>query len=117
VSRVKVIAPDARNVQLLNLGSEGKRLVAEVSVRSGGDAQAGRHHIEAAPRRARTGAETPDAIEVRATTPEDAEAIAQLLYENYHLSYVHADFYRPRYLMAALKSGGLASTIALHEGG
>jgi N-acetylglutamate synthase-like GNAT family acetyltransferase len=53
---------------------------------------------------------------VRAATPEDAEAIAQLLYENYHLSYVHADFYRPRYLMAALASGGLVSTIALHQG-
>jgi GNAT superfamily N-acetyltransferase len=47
---------------------------------------------------------------------EDAEAIAQLLYENYHLSYVHADFYRPRYLMAALASGELLSTIAVHEG-
>jgi GNAT superfamily N-acetyltransferase len=53
---------------------------------------------------------------VRAATPQDAEAIAQLLYENYHLSYVHADFYRPRYLMAMLASGGLLSTIAVHEG-
>jgi N-acetylglutamate synthase-like GNAT family acetyltransferase/anti-sigma regulatory factor (Ser/Thr protein kinase) len=110
------LAPDARNVELLNLGSEGKRIVAQVSVHSGGDGQARRHHIEAAPRRAQTGAETPDAIEVRSATAEDAEAIAQLLYENYQLSYVHADFYRPRYLMAALASGGLVSTIALHEG-
>jgi N-acetylglutamate synthase-like GNAT family acetyltransferase len=110
------LTPDARNVQLLNLGSEGKRVAAEVNVRLGGDGQASRHQIEAAPRRAQTRAETPDAIEVRAATPEDAEAIAQLLYENYHLSYVHADFYRPRYLMAALASGGLVSAIALHEG-
>jgi GNAT superfamily N-acetyltransferase len=110
------LGPHARNVQLLNLGSEGKRLAAEVSVGLGGDGRASRHHIEAAPRRARTRAETPDAIEVRGATPEDAEAIAQLFYENYHLSYVHADFYRPRYLMAALASGGLVSTIALHEG-
>jgi N-acetylglutamate synthase-like GNAT family acetyltransferase/anti-sigma regulatory factor (Ser/Thr protein kinase) len=110
------LTPDARNVQLLNLGSEGKRLAAEVYVGLEGDEQASRHHIDAAPRRARTRAETPDAVDVRAATPEDAEAIAQLLYENYHLSYVHADFYRPRYLMAALASGGLVSTIALHEG-
>ena len=53
---------------------------------------------------------------MRAATPQDAEAIAQLLYESYHLSYVHADFYRPRYLMAALESGRLLSTIAVHEG-
>jgi anti-sigma regulatory factor (Ser/Thr protein kinase)/GNAT superfamily N-acetyltransferase len=110
------LAPDAQDVQLLNLGSDGKRLVAEVSVRSSGGGTAGRHHIEAAPRRARAGADLPDAIEVRAATPDDGEAIAQLLYENYHLSYVHADFYRPRYLMAALASGELLSAVAVHEG-
>jgi N-acetylglutamate synthase-like GNAT family acetyltransferase/anti-sigma regulatory factor (Ser/Thr protein kinase) len=110
------LAPDARNVLLVNLGSDGKRLAAEVTVRSSGDAQARSHHLEAAPRRAQVGAETPGAVEVRAATPQDAEAIAQLLYENYHLSYVHDDFYRPRYLMAALASGELLSTIAVHEG-
>jgi N-acetylglutamate synthase-like GNAT family acetyltransferase len=110
------LAPDARNVLLVNLGSDGKRLAAEVTVRSGGDGQARRHHIEAAPRRAQAEVEASDAIEVRTATPQDGEAIAQLLYENYHLSYVHADFYRPRYLMAALASGELLSTIAVHEG-
>jgi GNAT superfamily N-acetyltransferase len=53
---------------------------------------------------------------LKAATPQDAEAIAQLLYENYHLSYVHADFYRPRHLMAALASGELLSAIAVHNG-
>ncbi len=110
------LATVAGNVQLLNLGADGKRLAAEVSVRSADRERGGLHHIEAAPRRARTGAETTDAFEVRAATRDDAEAIAQLLYENYHLSYVHADFYRPRYLMTALASGRLVSTIALHEG-
>jgi N-acetylglutamate synthase-like GNAT family acetyltransferase len=103
-------------VLLLNLGSDGKRLAAEVSVRSSGDGQGRRHHLEAAPRGAAAGADAPGAVEVRAATPQDAEAIAQLLYENYHLSYVHADFYQPRYLMEALASGGLVSTIAVHEG-
>ena len=110
------LAADARNVLLINLGSGGKRLTAEVSVRSGDGGQARRHHIEAAPRRAQAGVEARDAIEVRTATPRDGEAIAQLLYENYHLSYVHADFYRPRYLMAALASGELMSTIAVHGG-
>ena len=110
------LAPDARNVCLLNLGSGGKRLVAEVSARSSGEGRSRRHHLEAAPRPAQAQAMTPDAIDVRAATLEDAEAIAQLLYENYHLSYVHADFYRPRYLMAALRSGELVSAIAIHDG-
>ena len=47
---------------------------------------------------------------------DDAEAIAQLLYENYHLSYVHADFYRPRFLIAGLASGELLSAVAVHDG-
>jgi N-acetylglutamate synthase-like GNAT family acetyltransferase/anti-sigma regulatory factor (Ser/Thr protein kinase) len=110
------LAPDARNVLLMNLGSNGKRLAAEVTVRSGGDGHARRHHIEAAPRRAQAEMESSDAIEVRSATPQDGEAIAQLLYENYHLSYVHGDFYRPRYLTAALASGELLSAIAVHEG-
>ncbi len=110
------LAADGRNVLLINLGSGGKRLTAEVSVRSSDEGWARRHHIEAAPRRAQAGVEASDAIEVRTATPRDGEAIAQLLYENYHLSYVHADFYRPRYLMAALASGELLSTIAVHEG-
>jgi hypothetical protein len=110
------LAPDAGDVRLTNLGSNGKRLTTEVSVRSGGDGQARWHHIEAVPRSAPAGGEVSDAIEVRAGTPQDAEAIAQLLYENYHLSYVHADFYRPRYLMAMMASGGLVSTIAVHDG-
>ena len=110
------LGPDARNVLLMNFGSEGKRLTAEVAVRAGGDGRAERHHIEAAPRRAPAGDAASDAVEVRTATPEDCEAIAQLLYENYHLSYVHADFYWPRYLMAAFASGELLSTIAVHEG-
>ena len=110
------LAPDAGDLRLTNLGSDGKRLTADVTVRSGGDGQARWHHIEAVPRRAPAGRAASDAIEVRAATPEDAEAIAQLLYENYHLSYVHADFYRPRYLMAMMASGGLVSTIAVHDG-
>ena len=110
------LAPDA-NIQLLNLGSDGKRLTADVHApSSGGGRFASRYHIEAPPRLAKAGKETAGSIEVRAATPQDAEAIAQLLYENYHLSYVHADFYRPRYLMGALASGELVSAIAIHDG-
>ena len=105
---------DAQDVRLLNLGSAGKRLTAEVPVRSSAESGAGRHHVEAEKRLGRD--EMPDTIEVRSATPEDAEGIAQLLYESYHLSYVHADFYRPRYLMALFESGELVSAVGIHEG-
>jgi anti-sigma regulatory factor (Ser/Thr protein kinase)/N-acetylglutamate synthase-like GNAT family acetyltransferase len=105
---------DAEGVQLLNLGSAGKRLVADVPARSSGDDHSRRHHVEEAASLSRT--ELPDAIEVRAATADDAEAIAQLLYENYHLSYVHSDFYLPRFLIAGLTTGELVSAVAVHDG-
>jgi len=107
------IAQDAQSVQLLNLGSGGKRLVADVPAPSSGDDHARRHNLEDAAPLAKS--ELPDAIEIRAATADDAEAIAQLLYENYHLSYVHADFYRPRFLIAGLASGELLSAVAVHD--
>ncbi len=114
--RLATVTGDARSVQLLNLGRDGKRLTAEVPVSSSTGAQVAHQHTEGAPRAAQSGATTPDVIEVRAGTPLDAEAIAELLYENYHLSYVHEDFYRPRYLMAVLEMRQLVSTVAVHEG-
>jgi N-acetylglutamate synthase-like GNAT family acetyltransferase/anti-sigma regulatory factor (Ser/Thr protein kinase) len=106
---------DATSVGLVNLGAAGKRLIADVAVRSTSVSAGGRRHSDDSARKS-PGAESSDAIEVRVATSQDAEAIAQLLFENYHLSYVHGDFYRPRYLMAALDSGTLHSTIAVHEG-
>jgi anti-sigma regulatory factor (Ser/Thr protein kinase)/GNAT superfamily N-acetyltransferase len=105
------LATQTQSLQLLNFADSGKRLVAEVVVHRSGDAPARGHHVEEAPR-----AEAPDAIEVRAGTADDAEAIAQLLYQSYHLSYVHADFYRPRYLIAGFANGELLSTVAVHDG-
>jgi len=110
------LAGDTRDLQLLNLGADGKRLTAEVPVRCGEPGRVGRQHVEDAPRRAPAADGEHEAIEVRTGTARDAEAIAQLLYESYHLSYVHGDFYRPRFLTAAFGSGRLQSTIAVHEG-
>jgi N-acetylglutamate synthase-like GNAT family acetyltransferase/anti-sigma regulatory factor (Ser/Thr protein kinase) len=110
------IGAEADGVQLLNLGAGGKRLTAEVPVRSIVAGQAAPHHVDAASRAGPASPGGEDAIELRAGTALDAEAIAQLLYENYHLSYVHEDFYRPRYLMAVLEMRQLLSTVAVHEG-
>ena len=114
--QLAAVTDEAREVQLLNLGRNGKRLTAEVPVSSGATGGAAHHHAEGAARASQSDATTPDLIEVRAGTPLDAEAIAELLYENYHLSYVHEDFYRPRYLMAVLEMRQLVSTVAVHEG-
>jgi GNAT superfamily N-acetyltransferase/anti-sigma regulatory factor (Ser/Thr protein kinase) len=96
-------------VRLINLGADGKRLsfVWEAA-----------HATPAAPAAAEAPAPVRDAAQilVRDGTPEDAEPIAQLLYENYALSYVHPDFYRPLWLREELRSGRVLSTIAVDGG-
>lgn len=49
---------------------------------------------------------------IRDATPTDSEAISQLLYENYHLTYGHPDFYRPRWVAEQLGEGALLSSLA-----
>lgn len=109
------LAEDAEDLRLINLGAEGKRLSARLRLPSATDA-AHSHHLDAAPRRASGGVDAAAKPEIREATPDDAEGIAQLLYENYHLSYMHPDFYRPRYLIAELDAGRLLSTVAVHDG-
>ncbi len=108
-------AKAAEDLRLVNLGAEGKRLTGQLRLPTAAG-PASDHHVEAATRRARGAAETEGPFEIREATAEDAEDIAQLLYENYHLSYVHPDFYRPRYLVAELEAGRLLSTVAMHDG-
>ena len=97
-------------VRLINLGADGKRLSflwpVELAVEPGA--------VEASD--AVAPAVDAGAIEIRDGTPEDAEPIAQLLYENYALSYVHPDFYRPRWLREELRAGRVVSAVAVHAG-
>jgi N-acetylglutamate synthase-like GNAT family acetyltransferase len=109
------LARDADDLRLINLGGEGKRLTAHVRTTTAhpvADPPPARN--EHAPHSA--AADLRDAIHIREAGVEDAEGIARLLYENYHLSYVHPDFYRPRFLAAELADGRLRSTIAVHDG-
>jgi N-acetylglutamate synthase-like GNAT family acetyltransferase/anti-sigma regulatory factor (Ser/Thr protein kinase) len=109
------LAEEAEDLRLINLGAQGKRLTGRLRLPSA-TGPAPSHHLDAAPRRV-SGAADPGAIpEVREATPEDGEGIAQLLYENYQLSYVHPDFYRPRYLIAELEAKRLLSAVAVHDG-
>jgi GNAT superfamily N-acetyltransferase len=105
------------DLRLINLGADGKRISFTRRVAHTLDAGPGAHDFEA-PRQASS---QPDAdvlarVEVRGALPADAEQISGLLYENYHLSYGHPDFYRPRWVADALEEGSLLSTVAAHEG-
>ena len=109
------LAERAEELRLINLGAEGKRLTARLRLPSATAASLS-HHSDAALRQAPEADDPRAVLEVREATPDDAEGIAQLLYENYHLSYVHPDFYRPRYLIAELDAGRLLSAVAVHDG-
>jgi N-acetylglutamate synthase-like GNAT family acetyltransferase len=106
------LGPPVEDLRLINLGANGKRLsfvwrTSHLTEFAAGVADAPTPVM--AP---------PDAtgIAVRDGRPEDAEPIARLLYENYALSYVHPDFYRPRWLRDELASGRVLSTVAEHGG-
>ncbi|HEX5250129.1 MAG TPA: hypothetical protein VFW14_10730 [Gaiellales bacterium] len=114
-SQLASLAVDVDDLGLINLGGDGKRVTAHLRTATtapAADPPPPRHervsHAAAADLR--------DAIQIREAGAHDAEAIARLLYENYHLSYVHPDFYRPRFLAGELTAGRLRSTIAVHDG-
>jgi anti-sigma regulatory factor (Ser/Thr protein kinase)/GNAT superfamily N-acetyltransferase len=98
------------DLRLINLGREGKRLSFVWPTTHAVEVAAGA--TDAVPPSAAT-AEAPE-IAVRDARPDDAEPIAQLLYENYALSYLHPDFYRPRWLREELLAGRVVSSVAVH---
>ena len=100
------------DLRLINLGAQGKRLSFVWRTSHTADVAGG---VADPPAVAATGVDA-DAIVVRAATPDDAEQIAQALYENYSLSYVHPDFYRPRWVREELLAGRVLSTVAVHAG-
>ena len=100
------------DLRLINLGADGKRLSFVWRTEHLADVAVG---VSEAPLKAPAQTDASD-IEVRDAGPEDAEPIAQLLYENYALSYVHPDFYRPRWLREELLAGRALSTVAEHGG-
>jgi anti-sigma regulatory factor (Ser/Thr protein kinase)/GNAT superfamily N-acetyltransferase len=98
------------DLRLINLGAQGKRLsflwrTSHLIEVAGGVADA--------PPAAVTATDA-GAIAVRDGRVEDAEPISQLLYGNYALSYVHPDFYRPRWLRDQLLAGRVLSSVAVH---
>jgi len=105
------IARIARDVRLINLADDGKRisvhLVAEHAVPIvDGDADGAADSDRGSRARAR------DDVEIRDAAPADAEAVAQLLWHGYVLSYRHRDFYRPTWIEQAIRSGRVLSTVA-----
>ena len=100
------------DLRLINLGADGKRLSFVWRTEHLGDVAVG---VSEAPLKAPAQTDASD-IEVRDAGPDDAEPISQLLYENYALSYVHPDFYRPRWLREELLAGRALSTVAEHGG-
>lgn len=109
------IARIARDVRLINLANDGKRisvhLVAEHAVPIvDGDAD-GAADTDRGRR-----AQAHDDVEIRDAAPSDAEAIAQLLWHGYVLSYRHRDFYRPTWIEQAIRAGHVLSTVACADG-
>jgi hypothetical protein len=109
------LAQRAGDLRLLNLGGDGKRITFHVAVSHAIDTGPEAHEFETSVTRA-AGDDVRERLEIRDATPGDAETISQLLYTNYHLSYGHPDFYRPRWVAEQIESGLLLSSLAALDG-
>ena len=110
------LAERTDDLRLVNLGAEGKRVSFGCRCRCRTLGDPGLHSFDATHRAALLEADVRSRIEVRDGVSADSEAISQLLYENYHLTYGHPDFYRPRWVAEQLETGALLSSLAVLDG-
>ena len=101
--------PDA---QLDNLADEGKLLTLRIPCTHDANAKLATAPTKPARIPKQLDHHSEDEVEVRLATAEDADAICELLYDNYGLDYVHAEFYRPVIIAIGIERGILASTVA-----
>jgi GNAT superfamily N-acetyltransferase len=113
---LRAIAEQTEGLRLINLGADGKRLSFAKRVSHVVDTGPEAHDYGAPARAPDHDSGIRERIEIATAGPESAESIAQLLYENYHLTYGHPDFYRSRWVAAELEQRTLVSSVALHEG-
>ena len=110
------LAERTDDLRLVNLGAEGKRISFGCRCRCRMLGDPGLHSFDATHRAALLDGDVRSRIEVRNGVSADSEAISQLLYENYHLTYGHPDFYRPRWVAEQLETGALLSSLAVLDG-
>ncbi len=101
--------PDA---QLDNLADEGKLLTLQIACTHDANARLASAPIKPGRTPKQLDHHSEDEVEIRLATPEDADAICGLLYDNYGLDYVHNEFYRPVIIAIGIERGILASTVA-----
>jgi hypothetical protein len=110
------LAGRADDLRLVNLGADGKRISFHVAVSHAVDTGPEAHEFGATGTPAVARDDVRERVRIRDAAPEDAETISQLLYANYHLSYGHPDFYRPRWVSDQLAEGLLLSSLAELDG-
>ena len=101
-----------RGAQMDNLADEGKLLTLQIPCTHDANARLATAPIKPASTPKQLDHHSEDEVEVRLATPEDADAICGLLYDNYGLDYVHNEFYRPVIIAIGIERGVLASTVA-----
>ncbi|MFN8130185.1 MAG: hypothetical protein U0R70_01410 [Solirubrobacteraceae bacterium] len=108
------------DLRLVNLGADGKRTTAVLEIAApAADAPPAEHALDLPPPTAPGAADVREHLVIRDLRADDlaeVEAVSQLLYANYGLTYGHPDFYTPRWLAAQVQSGAVLSTVAVHDG-
>ena len=98
--------------QMDNLADEGKLLTLQIPCTHDANARLATAPTKPARTPKQLDHHSEDEVEIRLATPEDADAICGLLYDNYGLDYVHNEFYRPVIIAIGIERGVLASTVA-----
>jgi N-acetylglutamate synthase-like GNAT family acetyltransferase/anti-sigma regulatory factor (Ser/Thr protein kinase) len=105
---------EAHDLRLVNLGSEGKRTSFAVPAEA---AQATATPPFGELKRESDSTEhTADEVVIRDATPDDADEISRLLFNQYGLGYAHPSFYDPSWVSEQIGTGTIDSTIALVAG-
>lgn len=100
------------DLRLVNLGRDGKRIGFTVTIAAPAPSTSVSADVVTTPV-APAAPDVRDQIEIRDLRAGEEQAVSDLLYGNYALTYPHPDFYRPRWLAEQVKSGAVLSSVAV----
>lgn len=106
------LAEETRELRQVNLADLGTRLSAVITI-PGLRPSVRQRPAPTGPRVARV---TPADVEIRDAEPGDAQAIVDLVFAAYGLSYAHPDFYRPEWIATQLLTRRVLATVAVFHG-
>ncbi len=106
------LSESVEDLRLVNLGRDGKRLGFTVPIAAAAPSMPVAPDATTSPV-APAAPDVRDQIQIRDLRAGEEQAVSELLYGNYALTYPHPDFYRPRWLAEQVANGTVLSSVAV----